>query len=333
MPKSSADTIYNRFNSYKVLVYSDRLEQIANNKLPYPVIWHIYPTNKCCHDCKFCIMKSEHGDKELPWDTMQKAIKDAEKYGAKAIHFSGGGEPLMNPHTLKALQMCKDLELKTALSTNGALLKPDIYNLVDYPRVSINAGTKETHEKIMQAKTWDAIWANLMALDDRRKLGLAFIITKDNWHEIYQFCELADRIGAGFVHIRPVYDPSNDIKDLLPAIDIQVEKARKHFDIDIFYSTSKFNGYWNERKYTKCRATPMNVVLKANGRFIPCQDRLDLEFGDYNKEPFEKIWNSEEHKQLIAGINLDVCPRCVMTNVNEIIQHFYIDNSVITELI
>ncbi len=55
--------------------------------------------------------------------------------------FEGGGEPLINKHTLEALRLANDLGIKTAMSTNGRLLTPEIAASVDYLRVSLNAGT------------------------------------------------------------------------------------------------------------------------------------------------------------------------------------------------
>jgi GTP 3',8-cyclase len=329
------DAVYNRFNPYKCLAYADKLEDIAKGNLPYPVIWHIYPTNICNHNCSFCIMKSEHGIATLPKEILFKAIEDANITEAKTIHFSGGGEPLLHKDIVEVINYAKKYGLKVALSTNGTFLTQEIYDLVDFPRVSLNAGTKEVHEKLMGAKTFDLIVENLRKLKDRKKMGLAFVLTYHNVKDIISFCQLADILEVGFVHIRPAYlKDDGKTRAIMEEANEYVAQAKRYFQkLDIYAMNDKFDGYWNERKYDKCRATPMNVVLKANGRFIPCQDRLDLEFGDYKNQTFKGIWKSEEHKILINNINMDICPRCVMTKTNEIIQHFYIQDDVLKELL
>jgi len=107
---------YNRFNPIKTLLYSDRLQQIADGKLPYPIIWHIYPTNKCPLDCGFCIMKNEKQKyrTQLKRKTLLKAVKEASKH-AYTVHFSGGGEPLLHPDIKDAIKLAKDSGLKVAL--------------------------------------------------------------------------------------------------------------------------------------------------------------------------------------------------------------------------
>ena len=331
------DTTYNRFNSYKILYYSDRLKKIAKGQFPYPITWHIYPSNACPHNCNFCIMKKERDNPVmLSKETLLKAVEEAGKYEAKSIHFSGGGEPLTHPNILEAMKLAKSLGLKVILSTNGVLLNNKVAQACDHIRISLNAGTPESHKAIMQADTWSKILENIRDVKDKSKVGLGFVITDENWHEVYQFCEMADRLKVNFVHIRPAFLPDKDkiIHDLIPAIKRLTDKAKEDFEsLNIYSVKDKFDGYWTERKYKKCLANLTNVVLKANSRFIPCQDRLDLEFGDYEKQPFNKIWGSIEHKALLDKIKLDECPRCVMTKSNEIIENIYINNNVIKELI
>lgn len=329
------DTTYNRFNSIKTLYYSDRIKQIVDGIFPSPVIWHVYPTNACTHDCSFCIMKADRENlAQLPKETLLKAVRAAKVFGSEAIHFSGGGEPLLHPDILEAVKEAEGLT--RIMSTNGSLLSNEIVKNLDSVRISINAGSKESHAKIMRADTWGKIWKNIDSIDDKGKLGLAFVVTQDNWHEVYSFCELAARHNVNFVHIRPGYIPEYDdrIQSLLPAVKGLTDQAKKDFpNLNIYSVNDKFDGYWTERKYEKCLATPLNAVLKANGRFIPCQDRLDKEFGDLNTQSFAEIWGSQEHKETLASINCDDCPRCVMNKANEYIQNIFIDNNVMRELI
>lgn len=328
------DNVYNRFNSIKTLYYSEHLKAIANGEIPLPVIWHVYPTNRCPHNCSFCIMKQDRaGLEELPKDTLLKAVRTAKKY-SEAIHFSGGGEPLMHPDIMEAIKEAKGIT--RIMSTNGFLLTDEIVKELDSVRISINAGTQETHEKLMNAKTWERIWKGIDGIDEKHKLGLGFVITDENWHEVYRFCEMAARYKVNFVHIRPAYLPDKDerIQALLPAVKGLTDQAKRDFpNLNIYSIKDKFDGFWTERKYEKCLATPMNAVLKANGRFILCQDSLDKEFGDFIKDDFEAIWGNDEHRAVINSIDCDKCPRCVMTKVNEYIQNIYIDNKVMREII
>lgn len=327
------DTIYNRFNSWSVMYHSERLKEIAEEGMTRPVTMHIYPTNKCTHKCGFCIMaEDKKGQEELDRNTYLRTINEAIDLGVKCIHFSGGGEPMLNQATQEAINIAKAGGITTIVSTNGSLTLPH----ADHIRVSLNAGTKETHEKIMGAKTWDKIIKNIKDFKNKDKVGLGYVLTDENWGEVYEFCKLASELGVNFVHIRPGYIPRKDsrIQELLPAVKGLTDQAKKDFpNLNIYSVKEKFDGYWTPRKYSECLATPINIVVKANGRLITCQDRMDLEFGNIYKSSLYNIWYSEEHYRIIKKIRLKECPRCVMTKVNEIIKNVYIDNKTINELI
>jgi len=100
---------YDRFNSWTVLCYSDKLIQIAKGEIPYPVVWHIYPSNICPYNCNFCIMKEEKSKFKtmLKKKTLFKVIEDASRVGSKLIHFSGGGEPLTHPNIEEAILLAR----------------------------------------------------------------------------------------------------------------------------------------------------------------------------------------------------------------------------------
>jgi len=322
------DLIYNRFNSIKTLYYSDRLKEIVERGITSPVIMHIYPTNKCTHDCSFCIMKDERVSlDELDREFMLGSILNACELGIKAIHFSGGGEPMLNKATEEAMEYSKELGLQVICSTNGSVKIPNCSSV----RISLNAGTKETHEKIMRAKTWNKIIKNIKEYKDKDKIGLGFIATEDNYKEVYKFCKLANNLGVNFVHIRPAYLPERDkeIQETIPFIVGQTNEAKKDFpELNIYSISEKFDGYWTERKYKKCLATPMNIVMKANGQLIPCQDRLDLEFGKGVES-----WGSKKHFETMNNICIDECPRCVMTKINEYIENIFINDNTLRNII
>ncbi len=332
-----AEEFYNRFNSLKILIFSDRLQEIAVGGLPYPLIWHIYPTNHCPLDCDFCIMAEERENKvSLPREILLKAIRDAAEH-AKTIHFSGGGEPTAHPDLLEAIELAKRSGLKVALSTNGVSLTQKIFDLVDFPRVSLNAATKEVFRSNTGTDLWDKIIENIKDLKGNKgKLGLGFVLTPENQRDLYGFCKLANDLGISWVHIRPAFlkKRNEEVRALMPESTRIIDGAKEDFpDLVIHFKTDKFDGYWTPRRYDKCRATPLLAVLKANGKFCVCQDRVDLEYGDYRKQSFEEIWRSKEHLEILKRINLEECPRCVETKKNEYIQKIFIEDGFVRDIL
>lgn len=351
-----------RFQSMKILAYAERsLLPITRGEYPYPLDWHVYPSNICSHACQFCLFiqngEQAHFAVKLPRVVLLQAVADAYRTDARLIHFSGGGEPLLNRHTAEALQEVQDRAftrppdrpLRVAMSTNGAALKPEIAALVNYLRISLNAGTPEQHHATNHAGDprhpgdWHRILDNiadcvpvarsLRQTGAHHDIGLAFVVEPENYGDILSFCQVAAEIGVDFVHIRPgfYYDAEMDhqTRAIMGEAFRLCEEAKQQVGdkVKIFSITEKFDGYWTPRTYHACRAVLTGICLRATGDFAVCQDRTDLTFGaGYARgEPFEQIWHSDEHKAVVARIHdgeggeLTKCPRCVWNKRNEML--------------
>ena len=353
-----------RFNGMKILAHADKLDAIAGGDWPppTPLDWHVYPSNLCNHSCNFCMFiqnKEQEGGEQLPRDLMMRAVAEAHLNGAVLIHFSGGGEPLLNKHTLEAMRFAGALaedgaaspahrRLKVALSTNGTLLTPEVAQAVDYIRVSLNAGTAEQHTRTNHAGQpghkgdFDRIYQNIAdAIPSKRgDLGLAFVVDHHNWRDLVTFIQLGEGLGVDFLHIRPAffYRPDLDakVRAIMPEAVAECERGKRlvgpRFAARVFALSSAFDGYWTPRSYHSCKAVLTGVCLRATGDFAVCQDRTDLVFG---RDPsykggatFAECWNSEEHRRVVScitdepGGELSKCPRCIWNKRNEIIEAF-----------
>lgn len=357
----------NRFNSFKILAHADRLRQIAAGGEPYPIDWHIYPSNICDHSCSFCIF-IQNGEQQqfavkLPRSILMRAVDDAARTGAVLMHFSGGGEPLLNRHTPEAIERARAAGLKVAISTHGGHLKPEVAANINFIRVSLNAGTAEQHHKTNHALDlrhpgdWRSILENIAACvpvarrlrtdKDPHDIGLAYVVTPDNVGDIEAFCGVAAELGVDFVHIRPgfYYNPEDDsaIKAIMPDAFAACERAKAAYGhrVQIFAISDKFDGYWTPRTYNRCLAIWTGTTLRATGDFAVCQDRPDLVWGSQYRHgaTFEECWHSEERRALVSTIHdgeggeLSACPRCVWNNRNTLIQEVFVKDTIRLDLI
>lgn len=361
----------NRFNSFKILAHADRLHAIARGEEPYPIDWHVFPSNVCNHACVWCAYRQpspdghiEQLDKAtrvlLPHDVLMRAVQDAARTGAVMVHFSGGGEPLIHKSTPEAMALAQELGLTVVLSTNGRLLTPDVARLVNHIRVSLNAGTAAQHYRTNHAGEgvgdWQTILENIAKAEPHalQDMGLGFVVDAENYKEIYTFCQVAASLfrkstvdKQRFVHIRPAfyYDTVEDmaVRQIMPDALSLCDKARKDFGnhIDVAAITEKFEGYWTPRSYDRCLAVWTGTTLRATGDFAVCQDRTDLTFGHNpsyrNGATFEDVWHSEEHRRVVsrihAGGDLDQCPRCVWGNRNVILSEVFGKDTIRLDLV
>lgn len=94
--------------------------------------WHynsfnIELTSQCNMACRFCGFrdrKTGHMDYAL----FRKIIDQIADQGlAQTIMFAGGGEPLMNPQLIEAVEYCRRRGLFVNLTTNGLNLTPEVH--------------------------------------------------------------------------------------------------------------------------------------------------------------------------------------------------------------
>jgi MoaA/NifB/PqqE/SkfB family radical SAM enzyme len=93
--------------------------------------------------------------------------------------------------------------LKIRITTNGTLINrnreliKNINHLIDSLSVSIDAATPETYS-VVRGGDWTELMSGLEFVKSNitEKLNLSFCIQKNNYHEIEQFDDLADRFGA-----------------------------------------------------------------------------------------------------------------------------------------
>lgn len=349
-------TEYNRFNKWKVMRHDGKIRDIVAGRIPAPVEWIIYPSNVCGYKCAHCIMAREQVDHRntLSEEAMRKIPQDAIKHGIACVVFSGGGDPLLNRHTVETARTLKGLGVLVGINNQGYLLDdPTAFNFIRY---SVDAATRETYHKIHGVDGWERINANIARHADLRRqghkieLGLAFLVTPWNYQEARQFVEWAQHFQPDFIHIRPAFLDSDYMAERYPggAEALRSEIVPKMMETarqleaeypNVYFRIDKFEGFWTPKRYSKCRATPLMAVTSGDGAFLICQDRgirkeeNYLRWGNYNTQSFEEIWWSKEHERVIADIDLAKCPRCVEVGSNEIIEHVYINDGLKADLL
>jgi MoaA/NifB/PqqE/SkfB family radical SAM enzyme len=331
---------YNAFFSWKTLLYPEKCKAIIDGDFKPPVTLHVYPTNECNNACQFCIMKQERqwNPGYINRSVFEKLMLSANDMGVESLHISGGGEPTLYPH-IDAVKLFKGYKV---LSTNGRELTPEIANLFDRIRISINAGSAEVYTSIngTEEKDWNQLMDRIRVLSAGKnsyQVGLGFVADAANWKDIPRACEIAEKFGLDFVHIRPAYYPKGTaqeakVRELAEVIFHASEAASLNYAVPIFSISDKFEGFWTKRQYEKCLASPLHAVVTATGEFVVCQD-VFTRFGNLYTDPFEKIWSSPEHKAAIAKIDPDKCPRCVMNRPNEIMENIFVNNKIVKELL
>ena len=271
---------------HKILFFLREVDAIVSNEPQMPVCFEIDASNSCQNDCDFC-MFAFHIKKNrvhLSRHNFIKAIWDMKDMGVRAITFTGGGEPLMNPHIKDMVNIAHSFRFKIGLVTNGILLDKimDDAHVFEYVRVSLDCATRETYYRTKHSHHFDRIIYNLKTLVDQRKtdVGLSFVITDDNRDEIDAFHDLAESIGVDYAQVKPE----------LKQCDMLAQT--KDVDHNKFFVTERYN--IDRDAEIACKIAGLIGVLNATGKVYYCcvhRGKSEFEIGDINTNSLNDIFS------------------------------------------
>ena len=211
--------------------------------------------NKPIPDPEFSISKSQWILNQII--EIHKHIKNLiNNYNKEAlIHFGGTGDPF---YSLATVNLITNLEynplhrykFKTnGLSMRAVLPKLKILPSVELIDISLDAATKETHEKIRLGSNWNKVIDNikwLLELPNRPKIIANFTVQNDNFREIIKFKELIiDELGLDDI-VYTLYDQWSHITDKIYAQNaVHVPTHPNHIEYkDIIKNIPKELYFW-----------------------------------------------------------------------------------------
>ena len=172
---------------------------------PIPRQIQIETTNVCNHRCGFCAY-TEMVRKHAVMDPalFKRLVTEAYELGAREIGLFAGAEPLTCKSLEDYIVHCRTVGYEYMyISTNGALGDEARFkSLLDAGlssiKFSINAGTRETYQRVHGRDEFDKVIKNLRFVSEYRRevatfkyLGLSFVGMPDTAHEYAAIRELA----------------------------------------------------------------------------------------------------------------------------------------------
>ncbi len=152
-----------------------------NIKIPFV---SIQITNICNLDCPFCFRRNVI---DKPFSNIEKIIRNLKDCNVDTIVISGG-EPLLRKDIVEILELCKELNIKTVLQSNGILLNKyfdDIYKYVDWISLSLDGDTPETNSLLRSEKQFYSILKILPIIKKNKiKVKLGTVVTRINYENI-----------------------------------------------------------------------------------------------------------------------------------------------------
>jgi organic radical activating enzyme len=222
-----------RFNpQVKLATHRQFHEFVAGGKV-YPINYEVCPTHVCQAKCSWCFYAGTHlsmgPDSVMDFEVATQMIKDMFHLHAKAITWSGGGEPTLHPRFRELVELAQANNLKQGLFTNGLSMPKYDPSILEWIRVS----------------NTDRPW-NVSVLKELRQrakvLGMAINYVGDE-AGVHRALEVADEVGVDYVQVRQALALRGYLVDRPPP-DIQHPK--------LMVTKYKFEDCTQPHQYQEC---------------------------------------------------------------------------------
>jgi MoaA/NifB/PqqE/SkfB family radical SAM enzyme len=228
--------------------------------------------------------------------------------------------------------------MEFGLITNGMLFKNGFDDAVlksTWCRFSLDAGNAKTYSKVREVPeaAFDKVLKNIKKLAKKRKktgssttLGVSFIVTDENYAEIYEAARIVSELGVDYFRIGYFRtDEGFTAGDFEKSKEL-INDAKKDFSRDDFavidrYTTSSKN-MDGPPDYKFCGYQHVSTWIAADYNVYRCcvtsYDKHGL-IGSLKDQSFKELWQSEEKKKRFDNFNATSCVQCIYNDKNNAI--------------
>lgn len=238
-----------------------------------PILLQYFITNRCNAACMFCGIWKETPKIDARPDEVIRNLTEARNAGCSFVDFTGG-EPLLHHDLPLFLSEAKRLRFITSVTTNCIRFPErarELNGLVDLLHFSLDADTKELHNKLRGSDSFDRVMESIpLALAEGLVPDLLFTYTDENIASVSGVYELA-RKNRLMVILDPVF--SLDGKDVVRR-DTHAEAAAWAKKPGVYLNRAllrlRATG-GNRPDKNVCRAASSTIVILPDNRLaLPC---------------------------------------------------------------
>jgi len=273
----------------------------------------------------------------IPWKKLEELVEDFVAMEVKAVQITGGGEPTVHPQFNDFCKAIFDRNINLAVVTNGLLMNQKRANLLSqsaWLRISVDCGTAESYARIrdVPAAEFDIVANNvrfLTSIPDRKTVvGIGFVVTKDNYKEIYDGCKQFKEWGVDNVRISAMFqnDGHNYFEDICSEIDDQISMSVALSD-NKFKVFNNFKSRYSDLElgspdYSFCPYMNMTTYIGGDQNVYTCCVNAYNErglVGSIKDQSFMDLWNGQTKKQFFDQFDAKNCLRCMFNEKNRFI--------------
>ncbi|MCB2147482.1 MAG: radical SAM protein, partial [Deltaproteobacteria bacterium] len=251
----------------------------------------VEPALTCNLACVMCPWRGETGrsdgsglmDQQV-WAAVKPWLHEVEM-----VDFTGGGEPLLQPHLREWIRDAADAGCRSGFLTNGTLLTTNLTRRLvddglDWIGVSLDGATPDVYEAIRPGADFKRVCGSIAGFsrlkqNHRPQIILNFVMMTVNIHQLADLVRLAADLGVDRINFKQcdviravnrqtlgLFGPHREKKII--ALEKQVKKARRLAD-RLGMETTSFSFYPDEMPV--CGQDPVHSLFIArDGSVAPC---------------------------------------------------------------
>jgi radical SAM protein with 4Fe4S-binding SPASM domain len=340
---------------FKVLSFPELIRAYAAGEKVHPLHIRMGITNRCNLRCNFCNFHSSNEESFYDAFNYNDTLETAEvihflsgfyRNGGRAVTFCGSGECTVHSGYKEISYQAKEEGLFLGLITNGTMFgNRDMLDCIakthTWVRIGLNAGTAASYSRIMNfheaafTHILDAVpYLRQHAVEKDFKIGLNFVVTLENCHEILKAAQLAKAANAHYIRYEPefytalahdtIYQRIDEINQLFAEVK-KLEDSSFEVSIPKFNRGPMINTDTVEGDFRKCHYSHFVTALGADGYMYPCpQIHLGMKYrmGSAVEQGYE-AWVHSGQKEAWEEENSDrteYCKTCFYRPQNELLE-------------
>ncbi len=286
-------------------------------------------SSACNFSCEMCFRNNWFDEKiGLMSEQTVNVLKENIKTGSfETVFFGGMGEPLMHPQLTELVAYAHDLGKRCEIITNASLLTREmseklIKSGLDCLWISMDGFSKESYEKIRHGSIFELIMNNISDFNlvrDNTKLGITFVIMKENEYELKNINSFADSVKADIINLSHV----------VPGTPVEQENTIYHKCYNIG-KMERFIENGETKQLNFCPFIEDSVCfVRFDGGVFPCMQLLhnsytylyterrkifSKSFGNISEKRLDDIWNDKDYvlfRKKVTDFEFPCCTICL----------------------
>ena len=267
-------------------------------------------------------------DSMMGHETVEKLKQLLASGVADKVFFGGMGEPLLHSEIYELISLAKRNGMNAECITNATLLDAKVSKRltesgIDTVWISMEGFSKEEYETVRRGSLFHKIISNIQDFNhvrQRTKLGITFVMMKENLSELDKINAFADKHHVDFINLSHVI-PSSAMpeSDSVYSLPYRTGKMRRFDKNEAVVKQTDYCPFVEENA----------CFVRHDGAVFPCMQLLHnsytylytekrknyaYSFGNINHDDFRRIYHSEEYtnfRNRVKNFEFPCCTICL----------------------